>query len=96
MLQELKKVSEKSKFIGQVRGKGLLLGIDVVSDKHTHELSKDHAIKLLELGRERNLLFGRGGAHGNVLLVRPPLCLTLEDAKYIVQAFEDALNSLKQ
>ncbi len=50
---------------------------------------------MMELTRERKLLFGKGGAYGNVLRIQPPMCLTMEDAKYIVEAFEDALINLK-
>lgn len=45
--------------------------------------------------RERQLLFGRGGVHGNTLLVRPPLCITHADAQYVIEAFEDALTKLR-
>ncbi len=45
----------------------------------------------MELTRERRLLFGKGGAYGNTLRIQPPMCLTMEDAKYIVEAFEDAV-----
>jgi len=50
---------------------------------------------LQELGRERGLLFGLGGSFENVLLVRPALCISKEDAHYIVDAFGDCLSSLK-
>jgi alanine-glyoxylate transaminase/(R)-3-amino-2-methylpropionate-pyruvate transaminase len=49
----------------------------------------------MELTRELQVLFGRGGPYGNVLLVRPPLCITQADAQYVLQAFEDALTKLK-
>jgi alanine-glyoxylate transaminase/(R)-3-amino-2-methylpropionate-pyruvate transaminase len=49
----------------------------------------------MELTRERGLLFGKGGVLGNVLRLQPPLCLSLQDAKYVVDALEDAVLSLK-
>ena len=51
---------------------------------------------MMELTRERGLLFGKGGLYGNVLRLQPPLCLSHIDAKYTVAAFEDALHSLKK
>jgi alanine-glyoxylate transaminase/(R)-3-amino-2-methylpropionate-pyruvate transaminase len=92
LLQGLTKAAAGSRFIGAVRGKGLLIGIDVVENGQP---SKARTLELMELGRERQLLFGQGGAYGNSLLVRPPLCITLEDAKYVVEAFEDSLLKLK-
>jgi 4-aminobutyrate aminotransferase-like enzyme len=50
---------------------------------------------LQELGRERGLLFGLGGPFEDTLLVRPPLCINNQDAKYIAEAFGDAIASLK-
>ncbi len=76
LLDGLKRVTANSKNVGSVSGKGLLLGIEIVENKQTNEPSKEKALKLLELTRERNLLFGYGGVHGNVLIVRPPLCIT--------------------
>jgi 4-aminobutyrate aminotransferase-like enzyme len=87
LLEGLQRVSKASDSIAEVRGKGLVLGIDVVDSKQNQSPSKEKALKLMELARERQILFGRGGQHGNTLLVTPPLCITLEDAKYAVQAF---------
>lgn len=92
LLEGLTKAAARSPFIGAVRGKGLLIGIDVVEN---NQPSKARALELMELGRERQVLFGQGGVYGNSLLVRPPLCITLEDAKYVVEAFEDSLVRLK-
>jgi len=49
----------------------------------------------MELTRERGLLFGKGGAFGNVLRIQPPLCLSMTDAKYIVEAVEDSILKIK-
>jgi alanine-glyoxylate transaminase/(R)-3-amino-2-methylpropionate-pyruvate transaminase len=81
LLAGLHRVGQTSQFVGAVRGKGLLLGIDIV---HNVEPSKQKALELMELTRERQLLFGRGGVHGNTLLVRPPLCITHADAQYVI------------
>jgi len=49
----------------------------------------------MELTKERGLLFGKGGVFGNVLRLQPPLCLNMQDAKYIIDALEDAILHLK-
>lgn len=95
LLTELTKLKEKHRIIGDVRGKGLMIGIELVKDKNTKEPAKDEANQLMELTRERQLLFGKGGVHGNVFRIQPPLCLSLDDAKYLVQAFEDAVLNVK-
>lgn len=39
----------------------------------------------MELTKDRKVLFGKGGALGNVMRIQPPLCMSLEDAKYTVE-----------
>lgn len=73
-LNGLKKVAEKYESIGEVRGKGLLIGFDVAN--------KQAALDLMELARERQILLGRGGINGNTLLITPPLCITKQDVNY--------------
>ena len=70
----------------------MLLGLDITENG---EPSKERALKLMELTKDRQLLFGRGGPYGNVLLIRPPLCITKADVTYLLQALEDALAHLK-
>ena len=68
-----------------------MIGIDVVKDKESKEPGKEETAKLMELTRERGVLFGKGGVNGNILRIQPPMCLTLQDAKYVVDALEDSL-----
>ncbi len=91
LLAELGKLKDKYEVIGDVRGAGLMIGVELVKNKKTQEPSKDICNDLMEMTRERHLLFGKGGAYGNTLRIQPPMCLTMEDAKYIVDAFEDAV-----
>jgi alanine-glyoxylate transaminase/(R)-3-amino-2-methylpropionate-pyruvate transaminase len=77
LVTEFKKLSQKHKIIGDVRGKGLMLGIEIVKNQETKEPGKDETAQLFELTRERGLLFGKGGVYGNVLRLQPPLCISL-------------------
>lgn len=72
-----------------------MLAIEMVKDKETKEPNKDVANQLMELTRERGCLFGKTGIHGNVFRMQPPLCLSMEDAKYVVEAFEDSMQYVK-
>jgi alanine-glyoxylate transaminase/(R)-3-amino-2-methylpropionate-pyruvate transaminase len=82
---------EKHKTIGDVRGMGLMLGVELVRDRHTKEPANTEAVELLELARERGVLLGKGGLYGNVLRIKPPMCLTREDAAYLAQTIDEAL-----
>ena len=72
-----------------------MLAIEMVKDQKTKEPHKELANKLMELTRERGCLFGKTGIHGNVFRMQPPLCLSMEDAKYVVEAFEDSMKHIK-
>ena len=45
----------------------------------------------MELCRQRSLLVGKGGLHGNVLRIKPPMCITRDDADYIAECLDQAL-----
>lgn len=70
--------------MGDVRGQGLMIGIEIVKDKETKEPGKEEINELFELTRERGLLFSKGGSFGNCIRIQPPLCITMQDAKYIL------------
>lgn len=79
--------------IGEVRGEGLMLGVELV-EPGGKQPDVPAAIRALELARERGLLVGRGGLYGNVLRVTPPMTVTLEEAREAVALLGDALKEL--
>ena len=46
---------------------------------------------MLELCKERGLLIGKGGLYGNVLRIKPPMCLTVDDADFLVDCLDEVL-----
>jgi alanine-glyoxylate transaminase / (R)-3-amino-2-methylpropionate-pyruvate transaminase len=88
LLLELK---EKHPLIGDVRGLGLMLGVELVTDRKTKEPATAQTRHLLELARERHLLLGKGGIHNNVLRIKPPLCITKDDAEFLVATLGESL-----
>src|ERR1700730_9463874 len=87
----LLELQQKHAMIGEVRGLGLLLGVELVKDRKTKEPAKLETANVLELAKERSLLLGKGGLHGNVLRIKPPMCLTRDDADYIVDCLDEVL-----
>jgi 4-aminobutyrate aminotransferase-like enzyme len=65
--------------VGDVRGRGLFLGIEVVRERSSKEPDPDLARSLVATLRERGILVGRGGRHGNVLILAPPLVIDEAD-----------------
>jgi len=74
--------------IGDVRGMGLMLGVELVrGDK---EPAPAATLAVLEEARELGLLLGKGGLHGNVLRIKPPMCITAEDVDFALEVMEIA------
>ena len=80
--------------IGCVRGKGLMRGIEFVSDRKTREPAAEQAGRVQERLRENGVIVGRSGQYGNVLRINPPLCVDDGDAALLGDALESALASL--
>jgi 4-aminobutyrate aminotransferase-like enzyme len=87
----LKEFQKKSKIVGDVRGRGLLMGIELVKDKKTKAYATEETMEVLEQARERGLLIGKGGLHGNVVRFTPPMCITESDAQEMVRIFGEAV-----
>eukprot|EP00887_Chlorella_sp_A99_P004646 scaffold4.g4646.t1 len=119
---QAKAADAKHDIIGDVRGKGLMLGVELVRDRATKEPAKAETIQARRagawagrrgrpsLGRERRqrpgaqrvfertkdlgLLLGKGGLHGNVFRIKPPMCITKPDIDFLLGAMDVALSEL--
>ena len=74
----LEQLWNKYPLIGDVRGKGLMQGVELVSDRDTKEPAVDAVVQIFEQTRARGLLIGKGGLYSNVLRISPPLTATDE------------------
>ena len=90
----LDKLQEKHRVIGEVRGMGLMQGIELVKDRQSKEPAPQQTSAVLEAAKDRGLIIGKGGMYGNVLRISPALNVTRDDADraadIIDQAFADA------
>ncbi len=75
--------------IGDVRGAGLYLGVELVEDGATPAPAL--AKRVINALRDRRVLIGAAGKFGNTLKIRPPLCFSAADADHLVAALDDAL-----
>jgi 4-aminobutyrate aminotransferase-like enzyme/Ser/Thr protein kinase RdoA (MazF antagonist) len=78
--KSLHALQTKYPIIGDVRGSGLFLGIDLVNDRETRTPAPDQATYITNRLRDRGILTGTDGPHHNVLKLRPPLIFTKQDA----------------
>jgi alanine-glyoxylate transaminase/(R)-3-amino-2-methylpropionate-pyruvate transaminase len=94
LIARLEKLKEKHELIGDVRGHGLMIGVELVKDRATKEPAKSECLQILERSREMGLLIGKGGLYGQTLRIKPPLCLTLADADFLVEVLDCSFTRL--
>jgi len=85
----LLKMAGKSEIVGEVRGRGLMLGIELA--RPNGEPDPVAALRFLEACREKGVLVGKGGFKANVIRISPPLIVTREAAKRAADAIEEVL-----
>lgn len=82
--------------IGEVRGAGLFIGFELVTDRESKQPDKGLALDLVEALREEFVLTSVAGPYGNVLKIRPPLCFQAQDIDWVVSAMDRCLRKLQQ
>jgi alanine-glyoxylate transaminase / (R)-3-amino-2-methylpropionate-pyruvate transaminase len=90
----LERLKAKHNIIGDVRGKGLLLGIELVKDRKTKEPATNESAHVLENCRDMGLLLGKGGLYGQTVRFSPPLCLHEQDADFLVDVLDRAFSAV--
>jgi len=90
LMDGLRRLAEKHEIIGDVRGIGLMIGVELVKDRTTKVPAKEECAYILETAKELGLLIGRGGLSGNVLRIKPPMCLNREDADFMLSVLDCA------
>jgi alanine-glyoxylate transaminase/(R)-3-amino-2-methylpropionate-pyruvate transaminase len=91
----LLELQERQTLIGEVRGMGLMLGIELVKDRKTKEPASAECSEVLEKAKNRGLLIGKGGLFGNTIRLKPPMCITKDDANFIVDCLDEVMSEIK-
>jgi taurine-pyruvate aminotransferase len=100
LLNELKNKLQDHPYVGDVRGKGLLIGIELVADKGAKEpLDVSLVNKVISICKEKGLIIGKNGTtvagYNNVLTLSPPLNIEEEDLSFLVKTLTEALWQIK-
>jgi len=77
--------------IGDVRGKGLMLGMELADKKKT-PLAQETA-RIVEMSKDEGVVIGKGGIYGNVIRIKPPLNITKENVDQLLKVLKKALES---
>ncbi|XP_078392578.1 alanine--glyoxylate aminotransferase 2, mitochondrial, partial [Cetorhinus maximus] len=92
LLLQLAKLRDEFEIVGDVRGKGLMVGVEMVQDKASQKpLPTQEMDQILEDCREMGLLLGKGGMYGQTFRMNPPMCISRQDIDFAVTVFRVAL-----
>jgi alanine-glyoxylate transaminase/(R)-3-amino-2-methylpropionate-pyruvate transaminase len=88
---KLLELQKKHALIGEVRGIGLMLGVELVKDRKSKEPATAETADVAEKAKDRGLLIGKGGLYGNVIRIKPPMCITKADCDFLVDCLDECL-----
>ncbi|XP_063446081.1 5-phosphohydroxy-L-lysine phospho-lyase-like [Mytilus trossulus] len=92
----LKAIAPNHPMIGDVRGRGMIVGIEIVTDKESRKPAPEAADLLSHKLKENKIIIANEGQDKNVMLITPPLCFTCDNARHIVQAIDTALAEIEK
>jgi 4-aminobutyrate aminotransferase-like enzyme/Ser/Thr protein kinase RdoA (MazF antagonist) len=90
----MRELMNNHRWVGHVRGSGLLTGVELVRDRATQEPAPEETRRVINHLRDNGVLVGREGPHGNVLKIRPPLAFGRKHADMLVECLAGALAAL--
>jgi 4-aminobutyrate aminotransferase-like enzyme len=91
LLDTLRGLAGRHPLVGDVRGSGLFLGMELVKDRETLEPATAEASDVVDRMRDRGILIGTDGPFANVLKIRPPMPFTREDAEILAATLDEVL-----
>ena len=89
----LKELQGKHDIIGDVRGRGLFLGFELVKDRETKEPAAEEAARIVDMMRDKGVLLSTDGPHHNIIKIKPPMVINGEDVEYTVSCLDTILES---
>lgn len=94
LTKRLRQLQERHDIIGDVRGPGLMLGVELVKDRTSKEPATAETAKVFERMKDLGVLMGKGGLHGNCFRIKPPMCFNMDDADFLVEVMDQSLSEL--
>ena len=94
--KNMEELKQDHKIIGDVRGQGMMLGVELVRDPVTKEPAIQEMLTVMEVCREKGLLIGKGGLDNNVIRLQPPLELNTEQIDKACSILDEALSTAEK
>lgn len=90
-LRRLKEFADRHELIGDVRGKGLMIGVELVEDRETKTPAAKATEHIVDQALKKGVYYASGGRYGNVLKISPPLVVTKEQIDFALEVLDEAL-----
>lgn len=94
IMKRLNEMKQKYEIIGDIRGKGLMVGVELVKDREKKTPAKEETRKIRDLSREKGLLIGSGGVMECVLRIQPPLTIEKEQIDKALDILEESISEV--
>ncbi len=91
IMEALNDMKSRFAMVGDVRGRGLLVGMELVTDKKTKCYATNETLSFMEACKKRGLLVGKGGLYGNVVRIAPPMMISETATKKMIDIMTEAL-----
>lgn len=92
--ERLVSLKDKYEIIGDVRGRGMMLGVELVTDRQLKTPAKAEVVHVMDQMRAMGVLIGKGGYYGNVFRITPPLCFSKDDADFLVDVMDCVMSKM--
>lgn len=93
-MEHLFSLKEKYEIIGDVRGMGLMLAVELVTDRKSKTPNSQAVLRIFEETKKNNLLIGKGGLYGNILRISPPMNITKNEVDIAVKILDNAFETI--
>ena len=94
LLMEIRNLAKRYEAIGDVRGAGMYIGVEMVKDRTTKEPDADRTLAIVNGLRDRRVLISATGFHSNNLKIRPPLIFNQSHADRLISELDQTLNAV--
>lgn len=95
-LEGFNMLREKYDHVGDCRGKGLFMSLEMVESQSTHKpIPNYHVNAMCERLKEMGVVIGKGGFHLNCFRIQPPMCITLEDADFVIACIDQVFSEYR-
>ena len=92
---ELLKIKDDFNYLGDVRGPGLFIGLDIVDNKEDKNPDREKAIEIVEILKNEGVLISNAGQYRNVLKLRPPLVFDLDNANFLLETLNQVFREVR-